>query len=45
VITTPNTTARYNHMQLQKLKEMARNRRDPFETDEETPEADGAGVE
>jgi integrase len=28
--TTPNTTARYNHRQLQKLKELARNRRDVF---------------
>jgi len=31
--TTPNTTARYNHRQLQKLKELARNRRDIFAED------------
>ena len=29
--TTPNTTARYNHRQLEKTKELARNRRDVFE--------------
>jgi len=28
--TTPNTTARYNHRQLEKLKELARNRKNPF---------------
>jgi integrase len=28
--TTPNTTARYNHRQLQKLKEIARNRENIF---------------
>jgi integrase len=28
--TSPNTTARYNHRQLQKAKEMARNRKDIF---------------
>jgi hypothetical protein len=28
--TTPNTTARYNHRQLQKLKEMASNRNNIF---------------
>jgi integrase len=28
--TTPNTTARYNHRQLQKLKELARNRKNVF---------------
>jgi hypothetical protein len=26
-----NTTARYNHRRLEKLKKLARNRRDPFE--------------
>ena len=29
--TTPNTTARYNHRQLEKLKELARNRKNVFE--------------
>jgi len=28
--TTPNTTAKYNHRQLQKLKELSRERKDIF---------------
>ena len=36
--TTPNTTARYNHRRLEKQKELARNRRNPFGTEE--PDAD-----
>jgi integrase len=30
---TPNTTARYNHRRLEKQKELARNRQNPFETE------------
>jgi len=33
--TSANTTARYNHRRLEKLKKLARNRRDPFVTEEQ----------
>jgi hypothetical protein len=32
----PDTTARYTHARLQKLKKLARKRRNPFDEDEST---------
>lgn len=32
--TSANTTARYNHRRLEKLKKLARNRRDPFDAED-----------
>jgi len=40
--TTPNTTAIYNHRRLQKLKDLARKRRNPFEEGDELEGIDGA---